>query len=113
MAAFRDMDDSALLSEFLQWDHKVKTATSWGAGLMQAAKCRDACGRILANRGLMRDFEPCIRREPPAAANTRPLFCKKYGFRMAENCGECIQPDPCYRIDCFSTAPSPQTEEPE
>lgn len=62
MTAFRDMDDAALLTEFMQWDHKVKTATGWGAALMQAAKWRDACGSILAERGLMQGFEPCIRR---------------------------------------------------
>jgi hypothetical protein len=68
--SYRNMDDATLLSEFEKWGHKVKSATGWGAGLMQAARCRDACARVLAERGLMR-FEPCIRRAPGKPA---PVF---------------------------------------
>ena len=58
---FRDMTDDELRAEFETWDNKVRTATGWGASLMQAAKWRDACERLLHERGLIDTLSPSLR----------------------------------------------------
>lgn len=49
---FRDMTDDELLAEYIKWDEKIKNATGWGAAVGVAGGWRDACGRILAERGV-------------------------------------------------------------
>ena len=61
MADFNDMTDDELRAEFERWDKFVRDATCWGAALMQAAKWRDACERIMHRRGLIPALNPSIR----------------------------------------------------
>ena len=50
---FAEMTDAELKNEFERWDREVREATSWGAALAQAGKWRDACERLLLERGLI------------------------------------------------------------
>ena len=62
---FAEMTDAELRAEFERWDREVREATGWGAALVQAAKWRDACERLLFRRGLIETCDPAIRvREP-------------------------------------------------
>jgi hypothetical protein len=59
--SFPEMTDEELRAEFERWDREVREATCWGAGLMQAAKWRDGCERLLVERGLIDKANPAIR----------------------------------------------------
>ncbi len=50
MPQIRDLDDCALLSEWWFWDHKIRTATSWGGALGAANEFRKDCEAEIARR---------------------------------------------------------------
>jgi hypothetical protein len=57
---FIELSDDELRAEFEIWDLKVQEATGWAA-MMQAVKWRDACERIMFERGMIDKLNPSIR----------------------------------------------------
>jgi hypothetical protein len=48
----REMTDNELREEWKMWDHKIRTASGWGAALAVANTFRKNCESELGRRGL-------------------------------------------------------------